>query len=218
MFVCVFLLSTAYHRNGKPVSICNPQTGWTLHVITFSGNVVMDGVVHPPVSRLFIVVVPWVLGSLSTAVGRGHIINGPYCFLSCTLFCMSLSLLPSYRINETCPPPPKVGPVLLLPCPLLKIVLSTVVASACCLNSEVKMWWKYPDVFIAEVNASLKTTEGACRYYVRAWRFCESLTGSQADTNTSKVDAFKAVFTAEGSQGSASPIEGTWFTTNFHLS
>lgn len=144
----------------------------------------------------------------------GHTVFYPALFFAW----VSLSLLPSYRINETCPPPPKVGPVLLLPCPLLKIVLSTVVASACCLNSEVKMWWKYPDVFIAEVNASLKTTEGACRYYVWAWRFCESLTGSQADTNTSKVDAFKAVFTAEGSQGSASPIEGTWFTTNFHLS
>lgn len=128
-------------------------------------------------------------------------------FFSCTHFCTSPSLLLSYHINETCSPPPKLGPVLLFPCPLLKIVFSTVVALTCCLNSEAKIWWKYPDVCIAEVNASVKTTQGACRYYVRVCCFCESLEGSQ--TGTSKVDASKVVFKVEGFQGSASLIEGT---------
>lgn len=67
----------------------------------------MDGVVHSPHPHLFIVVVPWVLSSLSTAVAGGQIIRGTYWFSSCTHFCMSHSLLLSYHINETCPPSPK---------------------------------------------------------------------------------------------------------------
>lgn len=44
--VCVFLLSTAHHRNGKPVSTAtlfcvNLKQGWMLHVTNYSGNVVM---------------------------------------------------------------------------------------------------------------------------------------------------------------------------------
>lgn len=44
--MCVFLLSTAYHRNGKPVSTVtlfsvNLKQGWMLHVANYSGNVVM---------------------------------------------------------------------------------------------------------------------------------------------------------------------------------
>lgn len=101
--MCVFLLSTAYHRNGKPVSICKPQTGWMLHVMTFSGNMVMDGVVHLPLLSLLIPVVSWVLSSSSSAVCRAHIISGTYWVLPCINFCMSLSLLLSYHINERCP-------------------------------------------------------------------------------------------------------------------
>lgn len=101
--MCVFLLSTAYHRNGKPVSICKPQTGWMLHVITFSGNMVMDGVVHLPLLSLLIPVVSWVLSSSSSAVCRAHIISWTYWVLPCIHFCMSLSLLLSYHINERCP-------------------------------------------------------------------------------------------------------------------
>lgn len=101
--MCVFLLSTAYHRNGKPVSICKPPTGWMLHVITFSGNMVMDGVVHLPLLSLLIPVVSWVLSSSPSAVCRAHIISGTYWVLPCIHFCMSLSLLLSYHINERCP-------------------------------------------------------------------------------------------------------------------
>lgn len=46
VYVCVFLLSTAHHRNGKPVSTAtlfcvNVKQGCMLHVTNYSGNVVM---------------------------------------------------------------------------------------------------------------------------------------------------------------------------------
>lgn len=170
-----------------------------LHVITFCGNMVMDGVVHPSPSP------PCRASSSSLLLGfsaaSAHVISGTYWFLSCTHFCMSLSLLLSCHISETRPPspPPKMEPVLLFPRPPH--------AQGClqyrsCFDMLSELWsetgklgWKYPDVCMAEVKASVKTTQGACRYFVWVCCLCESLKGSQARTRT--VGPFKLVFTVE---------------------
>lgn len=174
-----------------------------LHVITFCGNMVMDGVVHPPPPHVTPLHPRCSLGSqqllLMSSVGHTG-------FYPALIFArVSPFNSPALSVKH--------APLLLLQrwnpffcfLPPIKIASSTVVALTCCLNSEVKLGWKYPDVCMAEVKASVKTTEGACRCFVWVCCFCESLEGSQAGIGT--VGPFKLVFTVEDSQGSASPVE-----------
>lgn len=153
--MCVFLLPTAYHRNGKPVSICKPQTGWMLHVATFSGNVVMDGVVHFP--RVAPLHPRCLLGSQQLIFGCWQGSYHQQDILVFTLHSISAWVSPFYTptISMKGAPPLNVDLVLLFPCPLLKIAG---VALTRCLKFKVKMWWKY-SACIAEMNArSVKTT------------------------------------------------------------
>lgn len=174
-----------------------------LHVITFSGNMVMDGVVHLSLLSLLIPVVSWVLSSSSSAVCRTQ-----RDILGFTLHSFLHESLPSALL----PYQWKV-PLFLATCSRLPSWLWLfwhVVWSPkwkCGGNTQTfaspRLMW-VPRQLTVHVGIIFGVAAS-----------CELHKGSQA--GTSNVDVFKLVFTAKTFQGSAFPIDGAWITTNFHF-
>ncbi len=117
VYVCVFLLSTAHHRNGEPVSTAtlfcvNLQRGWMLHVTNYSGNVVLVLCIFlSPASSILLLLGFW--AAYHHPLAKSHVIrgHGGSVWLSTCSYdtCMCLSLLLSYIFLKTCPHLPRVS-------------------------------------------------------------------------------------------------------------